>query len=496
MTKVLDCWFANVLMRPMDRASKSGGHAALTVACAVFLTSLRLLKPEANRPLLYALGMIALLLGGCSSYGVVQNTAGPVAQDKPSYSLRQFAQRWRTDDNALMLAFSGGGTRAAALAYGVLKELRDTPVVSSGVSGRMLDEVHSISSVSGGSFTAAYYGLYGDGIFEDFEDVFLRQNIEGALLHRLLNPFRWFGTTGRTEMAVDYYEKTVFQGATFADLLRQGGPLIAINASDFAYGVRFSFVQEYFDLLCSDLSSFPVARAVTASSAVPVLFNPVVVENYPDCGAEVPDWLQAARHRAVDDAELAMTVEGLESYFDRDQRHYVHFVDGGITDNLGLRALYDITEIKGGITKFNESYLRQPPRRFILISVNASTDAESKMDSTTKQPSLKEAISAVSDVQLHRYNAATIALMQRTLARWAQEMSTPDRPVDAYFILLDLQGIEDQEFRDFLNAAPTSFSLTGEQVDGLIAAGAELLRNHPEFRRLLSDVAADGQLNP
>ncbi len=46
---------------------------------------------------------------------------------------------------------------------------------------RLLDEVDYITSVSGGSFTAAYYGLYGDGIFEDFEEAFLVRDIEKYL---------------------------------------------------------------------------------------------------------------------------------------------------------------------------------------------------------------------------------------------------------------------------------------------------------------------------
>jgi len=37
----------------------------------------------------------------------------------------------------VVLAFSGGGTRAAALAYGALKELRATEVV---IAGRLLRE--------------------------------------------------------------------------------------------------------------------------------------------------------------------------------------------------------------------------------------------------------------------------------------------------------------------------------------------------------------------
>jgi NTE family protein len=185
--------------------------------------------------------------------------------------------------------------------------LRDTYVRIDGKSTRLLDEVDRISAVSGGSFTAAYYGLHGDKIFEDFGEVFLRRDVEGALFKGLFNPLRWFSRKGRTDMAVEYYEENVFHRATFADMMQPDRPQILINASDLGHGVRFSFIQEYFNLLCSDLMSYPVARAVTASSAVPVLFNPVVVENHSGCDITKPDWLVAAEKRAQGDPELAMT---------------------------------------------------------------------------------------------------------------------------------------------------------------------------------------------
>ena len=184
-------------------------------------------------------------------------------------------------------------------------------------------------------------------------------------------------------------------------------------------------------------------------------------------------------------------VQGLESYFDRDQRKYAHFVDGGITDNLGLRAIYDIMEVSGGAAQFTKKYRRQPPRRYVLISVNASTDPEPEMDQTRKQPSLKETIGAMSDVQLHRYNVATIELMKYSLNRWAQEMSTPERTVTPYFIQVDFKDLQDPDRRRFFNRTPTSFDLSDEQVDRLIEAGGELLRNNPEFRRLMSDLESD-----
>lgn len=440
--------------------------------------------------MLRPLGLVftLVLLSGCSSYGIVKNAPSEGAGEPESYSIGAFQKRWRQGDTSLMLGFSGGGTRAAALSYGVLKEMRDTPVRSQGKTVRLLDEIDSITSVSGGSFTSAYYGLHGDGLFDDFEEVFLRRNVQGALTARVLNPIHWLGPSGRTELAADYYDEKVFKGATYGDLQKAGGPMIVINASDLGYGVRFSFIQEYFDLFCSDLSSFPVSRAVTASSAVPVLFNPIVVQNYPGCGSEPPDWLKAAGIRMADDAQIVSVVQGLETYFDRDRRQYAHFVDGGITDNLGLRAIYEIIELFGGFEQYLEKNQRKRPRRLVLISVNASTNPDPEMDRSRKQPSLTESISAMSNVQLHHYNVSTIELTRKAVHRWASELSTPEQPVTPYFILLDFKDLENPEQREQINQIPTSFSLSDAQVDLLIDAGGELLRNNPDFRRLMSDL--------
>ena len=429
-----------------------------------------------------------VLLSGCASYGVVDNTPVEMADPSTGYSVKQkISAGDRSNDLSLMLTFSGGGTRAAALAYGVLLELRDTTVEVDGKRHRLLDEIDIISSVSGGSFTSAYYGLFGDRIFDDYEEVFLRRDVQGRLVKGLLNPLQWFKSTGRTEVAVQLYEEKVFHGATFADMKREGGPLILINASDLGYGVRFSFVQEYFNLLCSDISTYPVARAVTASSAVPILFNPVVIENYQDCKKEKPDWLIAAEKRAEGDAEMTMTVDGLNTYFKKDKRQYAHFVDGGITDNLGLRAIYEVIEIAGGAKAVvGKARRHMPPSRMVVISVNASTDPEPLMDETNKQPSLEETVSAMSEVQLHRYNVATLELMKASVKRWADELSTPAWPVKPYFIEVGFHDIAEPERLRFFNQVPTSFSLTDEQVDELIAAGRELLRENSTFQQLLA----------
>ncbi|RZL87403.1 MAG: patatin-like phospholipase family protein [Variovorax sp.] len=435
---------------------------------------------------------IALALGACTTYGVVVNVPLPPDHHGPVYSLGEFARNPRRHSGELTLAvaFSGGGTRAAALSYGVMQELRDTRVRIDGKEQSLLEAINVISSVSGGSFTSAYYGLYGDRIFIDYEERFLRNDVEGALLRGLLNPLRWFSSHGRTEMAVSYYEQSLFGDATFGDLARRDAPLILINSSDLSSGGRFSFVQEYFDLLCSDLSSFPLARAVAASSAVPILFGPVVVENYSGCASGMPPWLAAAKRRDSDDDYLSMVVQDDLAYQNKVTHRYAQFVDGGITDNLGLRALLDAVELAGGAEKYISTLGIAAPRRIAVISVNASADAPAGIGESNRAPTFEQTMNAVTNVQLHRYNVATLQQTQQNLDRWTRELSTPERPVNSYFIRLSFEDVPDLPLRRFLNKIPTSFVLDKEQVARLIATGRELLRNNPDYQRLLVGLRA------
>ncbi len=179
--------------------------------------------------------LLALLGEGCGTYRAVN---APIEQWDASYGYRPEAvdERRRAGDVVLILAFSGGGTRAAALSYGVLRELRDTNVSVRGERKSLLDEVDLITSVSGGSFASAYYGLFGDRIFDDFEERFLRRNVQGSLILGLLRPKNWFRLAStlfdRTELAIELYDRKIFDGATFGDLLAADGPYLQINAAD------------------------------------------------------------------------------------------------------------------------------------------------------------------------------------------------------------------------------------------------------------------------
>jgi NTE family protein len=88
----------------------------------------------------------------------------------------------KRDEMFVILVFSGGGTRATALSYSVMEALRDTHIQWRGQSVSLLDEVDVISSISGGSFPAAYYALRGSMIFDEFPDKFLYRRVQSDLI--------------------------------------------------------------------------------------------------------------------------------------------------------------------------------------------------------------------------------------------------------------------------------------------------------------------------
>jgi NTE family protein len=286
---------------------------------------------------------MAIFVAGCATYPVNPS----LKQYNPAQGYR-YETLTTTDPNKnseqtfIILTFSGGGTRAAALSYGVLEHLHKAPIA--GGRKTLLDEVDVISSVSGGSFTAAYYGLFGEEkFFRDYKEGVLHRRIEHELLLRVLAPWNWPWLLspyfGRSDLADEYYDRYIFEGRTYAQMPTKR-PFIIINATDMSLGAQFSFIQDHFDRLCSDLSQVHVSRAVVASSAFPVAFTPITLNNYPKttCGYTAPRWVASGLQDFAKVPSRYDRAKTWVSYEDAERRPYIHLNDGGLADNIGLRG--------------------------------------------------------------------------------------------------------------------------------------------------------------
>jgi NTE family protein len=397
----------------------------------------------------------------------------------------------RRDDLLLVVAFSGGGTRAAAFAYGVLEELRDTQVSIGGQPRRLLDEVDFVSGVSGGSFTAAYYGLHGDGIFRDFEQRLLRRNVQRDLLLSLLNPINWFRLLSplfsRSDLAAEYYDQKIFDGRTFADLAQGPRVELVINATDMVRGNRFSFRQLELDFLCADLAPIPLARAVAASAAVPGPLTPVILNSYAGtCGFEPPAWIAETLVTREESRRRLRQAAVMQSYLDPGQR-YVYLLDGGISDNLGVRFSFERIVEQGGFYEVLARAGIVDARQIVMIVVNAETEPELAVGrGGLISLGLTRLIRTVTGIQTRSSNFETIELVRSSFEGWARELAgRRGHPVEFRLVDLYFDALPDPAERAYLRNLPTSFVLDDEAVDRLRAAGRALLRSSPQLHEAL-----------
>jgi NTE family protein len=443
------------------------------------------------------------LLAGCGTLTYPVNAPLAHADPEQGYRLRNLVRRPGDEELFIVLAFSGGGSRAAALAYGVLEELTRHEIVWRGKRERLLDEVDLVYAVSGGAITAAYFALAGDRIFTEFEPRFLSQDVQGRLVHRILsiaNLWRLASPAfGRGELLEEELDRTLFGGATFGDLAARRGPFTVISATDMANGARFDFTQDYFDLLCSDLGAFPIARAVAASSAVPLVFAPVTLWNYAGlCGYVPPPVLAHAKNPAQPafaPTRIDVLARELASYLDRAQRPYVHLLDGGIADNLAVLSLLGTEALSGGSQQLAAALRLRHVRKAVFIMVDASNDVHHAIDHSPRVPDMLDVVRALSDFSIKRYSRESRRLVQQAFRRWQAEATggDADTRVELYDVDVALTGVGDPHERESLLALPTTLYLPHNDIRQLREAAGQLLRDAPEFRRLLADIASEPQ---
>jgi NTE family protein len=429
------------------------------------------------------------------------------------------------DSLLLLMSASGGGTRAAALTHGVLAELADTPLPGGGFAA---DELDVLSAVSGGSFAATHFALHGAAGLPAFRRHFLDWNAQRSLLLSVLVPGPLVlpsPTYSRIDLAERLWRRRLFGEATFGDLLartdsaRAGGvsrpPMLIINGTDFSTGGQFSFTSEHFRTICTDLLRVPLARAVATSSAFPGLLNPTSFRNYAGgCRDSLPAWASEffAAESLPEGAELRTTPEGREKARAAAQlaslqrgalRTHIHVLDGGVSDNLGLRPL--VRAVTQG--DHDESLLPElnagHVRKILWIVVNARTARPAPSDRKANPPGWKEVLDASASRPMNRLTDETLEALgdrigsRRRAVAAACARSGPDAlpatlRVQEYVLYVAFDQLQDARERAYFLGLPTTFALPREAVDALVAFGRRAVRSSGDFRAFLTD-RADGE---
>ncbi|MDX5361948.1 MAG: patatin-like phospholipase family protein [Alphaproteobacteria bacterium] len=420
------------------------------------------------------------------------------------YELLELDGPARADDAIVFVAFSGGGKRSSAFSYGVLEGMRSLKLGNGDPAKpqTLLDAIDIVTGVSGGSFTAAGFGLHKETFFDRYKEDFLYDQTGARVADLYFLPWKWgwmFSSDyDRSDAMAEVYDELLFKGATFRDLHAAGRPLVVIGATDIVLGTSFIFTQRQFDLLCADLNSMQVARAVAASNAFPGLFSSITLPSFSQpCGRLEPDWLEPlARVKRGELSRVAAVAERYRRYLDP-RINYVHLMDGGIADNLGLRALINAVILFNNIQDLpgDSEYLRV--RRILFLSGDGEASADLDLMRSPEIAQLEQLFSAVSGTQIDRYNQETLLLASLVMEDFRQQIARlrckhaasidghPCDAVQAHFVHLSLRDLASHEESERLSKIPTGLSVAPEDIDALAEAGRKLVTTSPEVQAFI-----------
>jgi NTE family protein len=450
-----------------------------------------------------ALGALALLAAssGCATHFVNEKlTTGEINVERRSIE--------PSDSRPIIVvSFSGGGSRAAALGWNVLKELREIRY-QDGVQPRsLLDDVRVVSSVSGGSTIAAWFGLHGPGALDGFEPFLVKDNVQG-LVWASLNPFAWLGHWfrggSRTDFVVSMFEDELYHGKKMSELNKPGKPFVILNTTDMAGGEIFSFRPDMFNAICSDLEAMPISIAVATSADVPIVFAPTAMRNYSatDCPwSQPPAWVQM-KLRSTYEPYLNLPVyrdarylSDLHRTFDeyrfRDIQ-YLYLVDGGLADNSGGHSLLSTVQSPSDPAGILRLLNRRQVKRLVIIMVNAQSDPVPGEYKSADRPGILSMFDSVTGVPINSATAGSIGQVNDALAQIYQFATQQGAQVFNVLVDFDQFRVPEQaKLRDQVKAVPTSWTISAQDREVLKESATALLHQHPCFQNLLIQLGVD-----
>lgn len=322
-----------------------------------------------------------------------------------------------------------------------------------------------------------------------------------------LNVIRyWFTAFDRSDimsqtLADNLFDSpTVGTDLTFADL-NPTRPYLILNATnateqtardnpvpqDYAFGTVFTFTaQDFRERLASDLASYEVARGVMASSAFPLVFPTMTLEDF-----RPRRW---CRERRPADSDTCQ------------RRHFLHVFDGGNSDNLGLksvrRALAQLA-VDGRLERYDaivvmlvDAFTRPPgvartdadPRTPLSFLLDTNVvDAVDSLLQANRINLIEEFRAAKLQIRHSDCDPETRALPAALCERFARaypggEIELSDRLFFYHFGFDDV-GALDAALKEKLDRIPTSFRLAADDarlidaaVDRVLTADNDCLR--------------------
>ncbi len=451
--------------------------------------------------------VVSALVASCAN---LPSNRPLVQKPKQTYDFHDWieARKYLSPD-LIVLSFSGGGLRAAALADAVLTQLE---------AYGLADKIAIISSTSGGSVTAGFVAAKGVNGLGELKAQFLYHDNTADLAPRLLPSFLLGGN--RSQIFSAYLEERLFPGTpqTYDQLMQRWGdsPFVILNASDTSTGRTFEFTQQSFSHLCSDIAQFHISEAVAASASFPFLMNPVPLRNHWDnlaCRDGVTPFppkgfeehysgnAYDGRYKDLESFVRARHIHSLRYTYEHDQNNipyrrieFVHLLDGGLSDNLAARAL-----LRSFSPDVIQSLKQKGVRRILVVQVNAKSDeVRASIDLSGAIPSWTEVFKTVAFNQIDMATALSSYISKQYWVALVKYVNAGQSAADAitlYPVQVDFDQMEpNSEDQRRVKQVSTWWSLAKEDVDLVETTGKSLLLSHPCFQAFLRDSGSQWKL--
>ena len=199
----------------------------------------------------------------------------------------------------------------------------------------------------------------------------------------------------------------------------------------------------------------------------------------------------------------------LNAYQDTDALPYIHLLDGGISDNLGVRVLINFTHMAGDIWNKLKKLDLTKTSKLAIIAVNAQKAVDTSFTKRDFSIPIFDTLGAASSIPLDQYSFETMELLRSNMSRWRENITAgrcgeakavsgfksgnsqgkiPDCAAQTYLIEVDFDRLQDESERDHLKQLPTTFHLEPDDVNRLKAAAQKILANSVEFKKLVGDL--------
>jgi NTE family protein len=195
----------------------------------------------------------------------------------------------------------------------------------------------------------------------------------------------------------------------------------------------------------------------------------------------------------------------MQDFQNSKDRPYIHLVDGGVADNIGVRGVLEALEELAVSAEFRGEVGFGVIRRIVLLVVNARSSPRTDWDRRESPPGTIAQLLQASGVPIERYSFETVETMKDRAEIWkwrrdllvaqarlagATEEEAEARVPNVTLHVLDVSfdAIADPEERaNFMNL-PTSFVLPPEDIDRLREIAGALLRQSAEYEKIVNEL--------